>query len=37
MLWQDIVAETNKLYDLEDRMLRRGNKPDENQKLYVLM
>lgn len=30
------MAETNKLYDFEDRMLRRGNKPDENQKLYVI-
>lgn len=36
MPWQDIVEETNKLYDFEDRMLRRGNKPDENQKLYVI-
>lgn len=36
MSWQDIVEETNKLYDFEDRMLRRGNKPDENQKLYVI-
>ncbi|TDG51920.1 hypothetical protein AWZ03_001590 [Drosophila navojoa] len=32
-LLHDIVEETNKLYDLEERMLRRGNKPDENQKL----
>ncbi|XP_023166176.2 28S ribosomal protein S9, mitochondrial [Drosophila hydei] len=32
-LLHDIVKETNYLYDLEERMLRRGNKPDENQKL----
>ncbi|ALC47865.1 mRpS9 [Drosophila busckii] len=32
-LLHDIVEETNKLNDLEERMLRRGNKPDENQKL----
>ncbi|EDV92917.1 GH19026 [Drosophila grimshawi] len=32
-LLHDIVKETHKLYDLEERMLRRGNKPDENQKI----
>ncbi|XP_062126350.1 small ribosomal subunit protein uS9m isoform X2 [Drosophila sulfurigaster albostrigata] len=32
-LLHDIVAETNKLNDLEERMLRRGNKPDDNQRL----
>ncbi|XP_017090421.2 small ribosomal subunit protein uS9m [Drosophila bipectinata] len=32
-LLHDIVEETRKLADLEERMLRRGNKPDENQKL----
>ncbi|EDW68409.1 uncharacterized protein Dvir_GJ24698 [Drosophila virilis] len=34
-LLHDIVTETNKLNDLEERMLRRGNKPDENQKLEM--
>ncbi|XP_030373484.1 28S ribosomal protein S9, mitochondrial [Scaptodrosophila lebanonensis] len=34
-LLHDIVEETNKLYDLEERMLRRGNKPDENQKIEM--
>ncbi|EDX12033.1 uncharacterized protein Dsimw501_GD19454 [Drosophila simulans] len=34
-LLHDIVEETNKLADLEERMLRRGNKPDENQKLEI--
>ncbi|XP_030563642.1 28S ribosomal protein S9, mitochondrial [Drosophila novamexicana] len=34
-LLHDIVTETNKLHDLEERMLRRGNKPDENQKLEI--
>ncbi|XP_016953995.1 28S ribosomal protein S9, mitochondrial [Drosophila biarmipes] len=34
-LLHDIVAETNKLADLEERLLRRGNKPDENQKLEI--
>ncbi|XP_039489837.1 28S ribosomal protein S9, mitochondrial [Drosophila santomea] len=34
-LLHDIVEETNKLADLEERMLRRGNKPDENQKLAI--
>ncbi|EDW96324.1 28S ribosomal protein S9, mitochondrial [Drosophila yakuba] len=34
-LLHDIVEETNKLADLEERMLRRGNKPDENQKLGI--
>ncbi|XP_034117669.1 28S ribosomal protein S9, mitochondrial [Drosophila albomicans] len=32
-LLHDIVAETNNLNDLEERMLRRGNKPDDNQRL----
>lgn len=31
--FQDIVEELNKLYDLEERMLRRGQKPDPNQKV----
>nr|XP_036674788.1 uncharacterized protein LOC108016089 [Drosophila suzukii] len=34
-LLHDIVHETNKLADLEERLLRRGNKPDENQKLEI--
>ncbi|XP_043651341.1 28S ribosomal protein S9, mitochondrial [Drosophila teissieri] len=34
-LLHDIVEETNKLADLEERMLRRGNKPDDNQKLGI--
>uniref|UniRef100_B3NYS7 Small ribosomal subunit protein uS9m n=2 Tax=Drosophila erecta TaxID=7220 RepID=B3NYS7_DROER len=34
-LLHDIVDETNKLADLEERMLRRGNKPDDNQKLGI--
>ncbi|KAM8703272.1 hypothetical protein ACLKA7_007967 [Drosophila subpalustris] len=32
-LLHDIVTETKKLNDLEERMLRRGNTPDDNQKL----
>ncbi|XP_017119716.1 28S ribosomal protein S9, mitochondrial [Drosophila elegans] len=34
-LLHNIVEETNKLADLEERLLRRGNKPDENQKLEM--
>ncbi|KNC32817.1 hypothetical protein FF38_00270 [Lucilia cuprina] len=32
-LLYDIVEELNKLYDLEERMMRRGQKPDPNQKV----
>ncbi|EDW81380.1 uncharacterized protein Dwil_GK11052 [Drosophila willistoni] len=32
-LLHDIVQETNKIHELEERLLRRGNTPDENQKL----
>ncbi|XP_065369072.1 small ribosomal subunit protein uS9m [Calliphora vicina] len=32
-LLYDIVEELNKLYDLEERMMRRGQKPDLNQKV----
>ncbi|KAI8045564.1 hypothetical protein M5D96_001746, partial [Drosophila gunungcola] len=34
-LLHNIVEETNKLADLEERLLRRGNKPDDNQKLEM--
>ncbi|BFF89489.1 28S ribosomal protein S9 mitochondrial [Drosophila madeirensis] len=34
-LLHEVVEETNKLYELEERMLRRGIKPDENQKLEI--
>ncbi|GBP04340.1 28S ribosomal protein S9, mitochondrial [Eumeta japonica] len=32
-LLYDIVEELNKLYDLEERMMRRGQKPDSNLKV----
>ncbi|XP_068157299.1 small ribosomal subunit protein uS9m [Drosophila tropicalis] len=32
-LLHDIVQETNKVHELEERLLRLGNTPDENQKL----